>query len=552
VSTLDWIIVLVLNSGVIVLGVWLARGTRSSRQWFLGGRSLPWWAVGLSMFATNLDNGDLVSISGKTFREGLHILSVHTIGGVIAGILVAFWIVPVLYRARLYTNAEYLEARFGPSTRVISALIQIQYRSSMLGLIVWTLFVVLTTLCGLGDQAAWVVVVSLAVLAGLYTAWGGLRSVVFTDAAQAVIMFAGAAVIFFCVLDAAGGWSGMEERLHELDEVDVESGMRTGDLSRISTYHGKSGKDPALVILLGWIVVAGGYWTVNHTQTMRLLGSRSLWDAQIAALFGTALSIPIMIACGALGLFGRALFPDFDPPDHMYPHLASVYLGAGWRGLVVAGLLAAAVSTFDSMGSALSAVFTRDVYARILVRHRDDAHYVRVSRIATVAILALGFAYLPFVMSKDTMLEAFLTLIPVFVTPLFTIYLAGIFTRAHRRSGLVGLIVGGGYGLVALLGREQVAFESLPDWLTGNWPAYLWSVAITAAAIAVTTCLRGRDDGRLVLRGDDDGWLARSRDDSIPAREHPFAGDIPKLLRPQIFAVALLLVAAYLVFAVLW
>ncbi len=174
---------------------------------------------------------------------------------------------------------------------------------------------------------------------------------------------------------------------------------------------------------------------------MRLAGARSLWDMKMAALFGATISMPIMVGCASIGLFGRALFPEFEAPDRLYPHLADLYLGVGLKGMVVAGILAAAISTFDSMGSSLSALFTRDIYARLFVNDRDDAHYVKVSRWATVVILASGFAYVPFIGSKETMLQAFLTLIPVFVTPLLTIYLIGIFTAAHRKAGIAGIMV---------------------------------------------------------------------------------------------------------------
>src|SRR5690606_24192241 len=99
-----------------------------------------WWAIGLSMFATNVDNADLVSVTGKTFSEGLHLITVYALGSALGGILASFFVVPTMYRAGFYTNAEYLEARFGVTTRVLSALIQIQYRSSMLGLIIWSCF----------------------------------------------------------------------------------------------------------------------------------------------------------------------------------------------------------------------------------------------------------------------------------------------------------------------------------------------------------------------------------------------------------------------------
>src|SRR6056297_4300477 len=143
-TTLDWLIFISLNGGVMALGFWLARGTKTSADWFLGKRSLPWWAIGLSMFATNVDNADLVSLTGQTYRDGMHIIMVHTLGGLLGATFAAFGLVPAMARAGQFTNAEYLEARFGPSARVLSALIQIQYRTSMLGLMVWSVYLLLT------------------------------------------------------------------------------------------------------------------------------------------------------------------------------------------------------------------------------------------------------------------------------------------------------------------------------------------------------------------------------------------------------------------------
>ena len=154
-TPLDWLIVLVINGAVIGYGLYLARSTETSSEWFLGGRALPWWAVGLSMFATNVDSADIVSVTGNTFKEGIHIITVYSLGSAAGGILAAFFIVPVMYRAGFYTNAEYLEARFGPSARLLSALIQLQYRSSMLGIIMWSAHLLLTELVGLNFVAAW-------------------------------------------------------------------------------------------------------------------------------------------------------------------------------------------------------------------------------------------------------------------------------------------------------------------------------------------------------------------------------------------------------------
>lgn len=551
-TLLDWLIVVVLNGGVIVYGFFLARGTRTSQEWFLGKRSLAWWAIGLSMFATNVDNADLVSLTGTSYKEGLHIIAVHTVGALAGAILASFFFVPVMARAAQFTNAEYLESRFGISTRALSALIQIQYRSSMLGLMIWSVHLLLTGFLGLASGMAWAFIAGIVGLVAVYTSWGGLKAVVFTDALQGVVMFAAMAAIFSAVWKASGGWTEMAATL---EAAGVRDGKPVSDLIHMGRYTGDDGMTSPFLVLTGWIIIASGYWTVNHSQTMRLFGARSVWDMKMAALFGVAISMPIMVGCASIGVFGRALFPEFEQPDTLYPHLADLYLGAGLKGLVVAGIVAAAVSTFDSMGSSLSALFTRDLYARLLVKNRDDAHYVRVSRWATVAILALGFLYIPFISSKATMLEAFLTLIPVFVTPLFTIYLIGIFTPAHRRAGLAGIIAGGLYGVVALCDREISDIAALESWFTGRWAALSWSMAFTIAGAAVATLVWGRN--RPDSMGDAPaeaakGWLERSSESLPPLREHPFPERIPLWLRPEIIAALLVAGTSIGLYAWFW
>ncbi|MEZ6111146.1 MAG: sodium/solute symporter [Pirellulaceae bacterium] len=574
----DWMIVLLLNGAIIGYGFYLARGTSSSSDWFLGRRALPWWAIGLSMFATNVDNADLVSVTGKTYTEGLHLLTVYATGSALGGILASFYIVPAMYRAGFYTNAEYLEARFGPATRVLSALIQLQYRSSMLGLIILSVHLLLTGLNIVDATTSWALIVAIVICSGIYTAWGGLKSVVWTDALQSVVMMVGSVVIFVTLWQAAGGWSGT---LQKLAARDASEGTHFTDLVHLGRFNGGSSESPYLVswngqttdlapyvVIMGWTIVGCGYWTVNHTQTMRLMGARSLWDMKMAATVGVALSLPLMIACACMGVMGRVLpgTEQLDHPDSLYPQLAREFLGVGLKGLVVAGVVAAAISTFDSMGSALSAIFTRDIYARLLVRGREDHHYVIVGRIATVIVLLSGFIYLPFILMQRNMIDAFVTLIPVFVTPLFTMYVLGAMTRIHRRSGIIGLLCGSAYGMFALYCRESRKISWLPEvdqvprWLTDHWAAFGWSLLITTGAMLVAHLVwtkiiqRGvaHDRAEPILEVEHEGWLARSSEELPELREHPFAGDIPVWADPRIYAALLMALCIYVIFFLFW
>jgi SSS family solute:Na+ symporter len=385
-------------------------------------------------------------------------------------------------------------------------------------------------------------------LAAVYTSWGGLKSVVMTDVLQGVIMFVAMAVIFSAVWNAAGGWSRMRETL---ETMRIDEAKPASDLLSMGRYRGDDDDTSPFVVAIGWVIIAGGYWSVNHSQTMRLVGARSYWDMKMAALFGATISMPIMVGCASIGLFGRALFPEFEAPDQLYPYMADLYLGAGLKGIVVAGIVAAAISSFDSMGSSLSALFTRDIYARLIATDRDDAHYVRVSRWATIVILALGFAYLPFIGSKETMLQAFLTLIPVFVTPLFTIYLIGIFTRAHGRAGIAGILVGAVYGVIALIDREILDFDGLPSWFTGRWPALLWAMAFTGIGATMATLVFGQYIADTTVRARP-GWLQASSELLGTLPEHPFERAPAIWLRPATLACVLIASTTFILFSFFW
>ena len=225
---------------------------------------------------------------------------------------------------------------------------------------------------------------------------------------------------------------------------------------------------------------------------------------------------------------------------------------AARQGLVVAAIFAAAISTFDSIGSSLSALFTRDIYARHISGQRDDRHYLSVSRWATFAILALGFAYIPFISSKDTMLKAFLTLIPVFVTPLFTIYLIGIFTRAHARVGIIGLMTGSTYGLVALVDREIYDVAWLSSEFTGRWNALIWAMMFTLLGAMATTLVYGKQSEQMRVAKQQSGWLQSSSKSLSSLPEHPFKTTPPRWLQPEPIAIVLIISTAILLFLFFW
>lgn len=469
----DWLIVLSLNGAIVAVGVRLARRTQTTFDWYLAAKGLPWWLAGASMFATAVDSGDYVAVVGGAYTFGLSNLATWWIGMPVGWFVVAYFVFVPVYRGGMYTNAEYLEYRFSPAVRLVAALIQIQYRTNVLGNIGFSLYLAFSFLAGWGSETWWLVV-AIALAAGVYSAAGGLQSVVVTDALQSILMFIAAIVLWLTLWNAVGGYGGLEMRLAAISPTLADNMLKIGS--------GGSAGVPAILVVFGWCMAHTAYCVVNHSQAMRMLAAKSECDMRTAALFASVLTVVVMGFNVSLGVIGRALYPDLATPDTIYPRMVADYLGPGVVGLVVGGVLAGGISTYDSIGSSLGAVFTRDIYQRFVAPGRSDAHYLFITRWSTLGMIAVSFAYIPFL--GGGMVALYLRLTSVAVVPLCTVYLMGSLTRVPRRAGAIGLGVGVLYGVSSLLG--EWANIGLPIWWTNTWWAYLWATLLTAGAMLLT------------------------------------------------------------------
>ena len=580
-SALDWGIVLMLNGLIIAYGLYLSRGVVASTDWFLAGRRLPWWLVGLSMYATAIDSSDLVADSGGAYTLGIGVMIMNWVGVVGGWGLGAFFIMLPMYRAGMYTNAEYLEARFGVAARVICAFVQVQYRTLVLGLIATAAFLTLSIVSGWSDSAAWGLVGGIAVLAAIYTAFGGLRSVAVTDTLQFGVMTLAGLIIWFMVWGQVGGWGGIEEKLeaHEPglavqmmtmgnDRVEVEDVSAHGreqierKLLTGGEYNPELGtithRTPAWLVAVAFVIIGIAYAIVNHTQSMRMFAARSEWDMKMSVSVAGAVLLVMTFFNLSMGVMGRALFPDQSvlpggSQDAIYPYLVGQFDIVGLKGLVVAGILAAALSTYDSIGSTLSALLTRDVYARLLVRDRDDRHYLRVGQYLTPVIIASSFLYVPFLL-EGGMLLFYIDLTSALVIPLLTLFLMGAMTRVHRKSGVIGLVVGTLYGVLRLLApliAEYFGVAVLPRALVNTYMAYPFSMLLTGSVMVLVSAFAGWEPRgiSLVRNQEQSPWLRTSQ---LAVRELQEEEDSSARALPAYLAVALLAVGCLLSFVVLW
>ena len=583
-SWLDWFLVLAFNGPIIIYGLLQSRETKSSADWFLAGRSLPWWIVGLSLYATAIDSSDLVADAGGTYVLGFSYFVTNWFGIVAGWVISAHFIALPMYRAGMYTNAEYLEARFGPAARVLSALVQVQYRTLVLGIMVTTIYLVLAIVAGWGSGAWWTVG-AIALLASVYTALGGLKSVALTDALQTIVMILASISLFSVTWSAVGGWDGLEAKLAAHDPALAEQMLHVGhDTTDSRTVGGKSAteienllrlggtfdeteqrivrKTPAWVVSAAFFIIGLGYSIVNHTQSMRLFGSRSEWDLKMSVVVSSGLLLVTTFTNLMVGVMGRALYPDpsmmpleatLQVRDSIYPLLVRDLTSVGLKGLIVAGVVAAIFSTFDSIGSTLSSLLVRDVYARFLVVDRDDRHYLRVGQWLTPVMIFGSFGYVPLLLQERGMLLFYVDVVGAFVVPLLTIYLMGVFTRVHRRSGALGLAVGVGYGTLRLLApvvAEKLGIAILPPLLVEAYASYIFGAVFTGGSMLLLSLAVGWESPGKLLHVEATGWLRSSQLQvtQIEPGQQPTRSDA----WPISLGLAAVAIGAVLCFVVFW
>ena len=568
-TTLDWAVVLVLNGGIVAYSLIAFRNKGESFDWYLAAKSMPWWMIGLSAFGTAVDSGDYVGIVGGSYNLGLSQLAQWWLGIAVGWTVLSFFVIVPMYRSGVFTNAEWLEFRFGPAARLLAVLINVQSRTNVLGNIFFSMFLVLNVITGIEETTCWLVVVGVALSSVLYIVRGGLRAGVLTDALQSATMIVASFVLWGFVYSGLGGWDGVAARLEAVEEGLSDTLLHVGGYSPPGV--------PPFIVIFGFLVVLTTYAVINQYEAIRFLGARSEWDFKMAALVASIATAICLFFNVSLGPMARAQFPGLEMVDQAYPLMIKAYLPAGLVGLVVAGLVAAGYSTFDSIGIGISSLFVRDVYARFIVKDATDAHYTKVGRISVPVILALGFIYVPFLGEKG-MLLFYLRLAGAIAVPLMTVILMGVFTRVHRETGIIGLLVGLGYGMSAILADFNE--WPLPVWYQNTWWTYLWNLVLPAVSMYVASKLidwrRGPvgDEelrGLIYKRHEDPAalrpvmarrlvalegtWLQKTLIEAPIRPEYPFAvgEDGPKwYLRPGVWIGVYLAVASFLLFVVLW
>jgi solute:Na+ symporter, SSS family len=422
---------------------------RSPTSYFLADRNLPWPLVGLSFYASNMSGASFVGLIGASYSHGLAVFH-YEWTAVVVLVLFSVLVLPVFLRNRLFTVPEYLERRFEPRTRTVYSVFTILTLLFIdtAGALYAGAIVVVT---GLPFLDLWMACILISLFTGIYTIFGGLRTVVLTDALQAVVLIAGAAVVAIFGLIHLGGWDALLERSSARH---VELFRPPGD--SFLPWPGIGG-----VIILGLY-----YWAFNQYFVQRALAARSLADGRKGALFGGLLKLPNLLLMIVPGLVAAALYPNLDSPDKAFPTLAFELLPAGLRGIVLAAMLAAIMSSLDSALNAASSLVTMDVIRPLRPNLQDRALFT-IGRVVTAAFMTIAAIYAPLIASFGSLFEYFQATLAYLVPPFVAIYLGGLLSRRlARNSAFWTLLVIEPVAIALYLAKEVSgvwAGANLPD-----------------------------------------------------------------------------------------
>jgi SSS family solute:Na+ symporter len=503
-NTADYAVVILYIVGTIALGLWVGRRIKSGSDFFLAGRSLPWWAIGMSLVATDIGGTDIVGVGGAAYAHGLAVANFEWIGCVPAMILGAFIFAPHFWRLGIATIPEYLERRYHVSLRVLLALCWLVFMACNLGVMLFASAQMVKVLLGLDftgisiagfsleGKELLLAIVSITLLTGIYTTSGGLAAVVYTDVVQCVVMIGGCLVVLALGLVEVGGLDGLRVRLAErAAELPEGAAVAAERMSLILPVDTKT-PFPWTGIYFGLaLILSPAYWIGNQAIIQRAFGARSDFEAKAAYVWGALLKnlIPLIIAVP--GLIAFAIYPDLERPDQAFPTLATRLLPDGIRGVFFAAFLAALMSSVDSYLSSAATIFSVDLLGRLIGRR---AYSVAVGRWTTVALCvwAVGFALWCSSLTAGVY-AIFQTLMSFFQGPALAVLLCGVF---WRRANAVGALCGFCAGLTTSLGLFTLNLNTVREYL-GWQPLFqiadpylyysLWSFLVACTVLVVVS-----------------------------------------------------------------
>ncbi|MCK5861257.1 MAG: sodium/solute symporter [Candidatus Hydrogenedentes bacterium] len=482
-SNIDLIILAVYMIGTLALGFFCTRYIDNAEDFFISGKSLPFWAIGFSIVVSDIGAMDFVAVAGATFRHGVSAANFDWIGSMPAMAFAAFIFVPYFWRTGVFTIPEFLGRRYNSGVQFVSAAIWSVVLFLGLAIMLWvSADKLMYTVLG------WDPIVSLwimAIVTGLYTFSGGLTAVVFTDVVQLVVMFVGGFGLLTLSLWEVGGWSALREQI-------LAKGPEFQNHFTILLPHDTTGPFPWTGIVFGLgIVMAIAYMSGNQVIVQRTLGARTEWDAKGGMLLGGFLKsmIPLMVALP--GLCAIVLVPQLavEDADRAVPEMIRLLLPSGLRGLMFAALFAALMSSISGTLNSASTMFITDIWGQIrrwmgrpMLTERQA---LNMGRGFTAALIITAAIFAKPIANRESIYVFSQEILSMFQGPTLAILLLGIiWRRTTQWGGLAGLTLGVMFCFVLKYTPNLFTSED-PFLFIAGW-SFVFAIVITVVVSLLT------------------------------------------------------------------
>ncbi len=437
-SGIDIAIFIAYVIGLIIVASYVSREKagheKNTKDYFLAGNSLTWWAIGASLIAANISAEQIIGMSGSGYAVGLGIASYEWLAAIIL-MIVGKYFLPIFLKHGIYTMPQYLERRYNRDVKLVLAVFWISVY----------IFVNLTSVLWLGSLAINTVadvdivygLIFLGAFAGAYSLYGGLKAVAFTDIIQVVLLIIGGLYLSYITLNMIGDGAGVVEGFISLTEKAPEKFDMI--LSKDNPFY----KDlPGITALVGAVwVLHFSYWGFNQYIIQRALAAKSIKEAQKGIAFAAILKLIMPIIVVLPGIAAAVLNPGLDNPDQAYPQLMTL-MPVGMMGLVFAALVAAIVSSLGSMTNSISTIFTMDIYSHYRP-NETQRHYVTIGRLVSFASLIIAMICAKPLLGNFDQAFQYVQEFTSFFTPgIVVIFLLGMFWKRTTPTGALAAAIG--------------------------------------------------------------------------------------------------------------
>jgi SSS family solute:Na+ symporter len=544
----DLAVIVIYFVAVLAIGFYLKGQAETGEDFFLAGREMTAWIAGLSFLSANLGSLELMGWAAASYQYGILATHWYWIGAIPAMLFLGIVMMPFYYISKTHSVPGYLQLRFGEPSRALSAVSFAFMTVLMSGINMYSMALVMKVVLGWDiNLSIWISSLTVAV----YVALGGLRSAIFNEVLQFVLIWLGALLIPILGLIETGGWSGLQQRIAA--NVGNDSYMHLWSSLGSFTDNPMGIHWTGIVFGLGCII-SFGYWTTDFLVVQRVLAAKDLRSAKMAPIIGAGFKMMVPFIVILPGLLAIALLPvklvgegdALASGGHSYnevlPLMLARYFGPGLLGLGITALIAGFMSGMAGNVSAFTTVWTYDLYRAFIRKNASDAHYVSMGRWCTIigVLVSIGTAYL--VMEFKSIMDYVQALFSFFIAPLFgTVILGMLWKRATPAGGFWGLLAGtvSSIAMWAWVKMDPgalriIALSPNAKDMAENMYRALWSwmvcVIVTVLVSYMTKPMRDEQLEGLVYG----------------CTKIPSEGDLPLYLRPMFWAVVIALVFAIL------